>query len=145
MTLARQERVFESDPDARTAPPPEPVVPLRPEGESMTDVARRAGDPRAGRALAQANGEESMRMPVGATVAVSGGVRLGGPAGLVGGGKGFRLDAERLLQRDGSRTLATDRGASFALGGAAKVEGSASLSADVGAGRGLKDLIRFEE
>lgn len=53
------------------------------------------------------------------------------------------VDVERLRPRAESATVATDRGASFSLGGRASVDGSAGLSADVGARAGAR--IRFGE
>lgn len=55
------------------------------------------------------------------------------------------LNTRSLLPRADSVGLATDHGAQFGVGGRAKVEGSASLSADVGVHASLASKIRFDE
>jgi hypothetical protein len=55
------------------------------------------------------------------------------------------LDVRRLIKPGESVTVATDSGASFAVGGKASIEGSTSLSADVGASASLRSRIQFEE
>lgn len=224
LSLTQQEHVFDSNRDPAGAPPAEPVQAFTPQGESVTDVAARGGSPGASRALAAANGLESIRFPGGA-VSVSASVSLSGPvafasggAGLsagigagigggisggigggvgisggigagigggIGGGVGisagigvgggvsingsasagvsltegafaglrssadqrgsFSLNTTRLTQRNQSLSVATDSGASFSVGGQASLQGSASLSADVGASTSLRARIQFEE
>jgi hypothetical protein len=56
-----------------------------------------------------------------------------------------RVDPSRLLQANAGATLGSDRGATFALGGRARVTGSTSLRADVGASTPLSTRLRFEE
>ncbi len=55
------------------------------------------------------------------------------------------LDTSRLLPRSEAPSLATDSGASFHVGGQARVEASASMRADVGATASLRTRIQFEE
>ncbi|MDH5666852.1 MAG: hypothetical protein OEY86_02425 [Nitrospira sp.] len=55
------------------------------------------------------------------------------------------LNPRALIPRADSVGLATDHGAQFSVGGRAKVEGSASLSADVGVNASLASKIRFDE
>lgn len=55
------------------------------------------------------------------------------------------LNPHTLLPRTDSVGLATDHGAQFAVGGRAKMEGSASLSADVGVNASLASKIQFDE
>ena len=106
----------------------------------------------------------------GAGVGISGGIGLSGGVGIGGsiGGSasagvsatqgafgGLRtkssngavspLNPQALLPRADSVGLATDHGAQFAVGGRAKVEGSASLSADVGVNASLASKIQFDE
>ena len=57
----------------------------------------------------------------------------------------WSLDVDRLLPEPQSAHLATGAGASFAVGGKALVEGSASLRADVGAGVSSRSRLTFEE
>jgi len=97
-------------------------------------------------------------------IGVSGGVGIGGSIGgsasagvsatqgAFGGlratsstGAPSSLNSRTLLPRADSVGLATDHGAQFAVGGRAKVEGSASLSADVGVNASLASKIRFDE
>lgn len=56
----------------------------------------------------------------------------------------IRLNTDRLIQRRESFSITSDRGASFQLGGRATLEGSSSLSSDVGASASLKTRIQFE-
>ncbi|MDO8356514.1 MAG: hypothetical protein Q7U76_09015 [Nitrospirota bacterium] len=55
------------------------------------------------------------------------------------------LNPQSLFPRSDSVGLATDQGAQFGVGGRAKMEGSASLSADVGVNASLASKIRFDE
>jgi hypothetical protein len=167
-------------------------------GFGASAVAAAGGNPRAARAIAAANSEESVRFSSGASLTVGGGPELrpaaafspgagtaaGSGAGVSGsgsvsgsvsgsagaglaiggsasagvsasegafaglraaaaaGGSG-RIDTGRLLAGGATTALATDRGASFSLGGKAEVVGSGSLGADVSGG-GLRGRIRFE-
>jgi hypothetical protein len=56
----------------------------------------------------------------------------------------IRLNTDRLIQRRESFSITSDHGASFQLGGRATLEGSSSLSSDVGASASLKTRIQFE-
>jgi len=55
------------------------------------------------------------------------------------------VDTSLLIKRSESLGVATDSGASFSVGGKARIEGSTSLSADVGASASLKARIQFED
>ena len=57
----------------------------------------------------------------------------------------FSLSTRKLIRKSETSTLATDSGASFRLGGRAATTGSVGLSADVGAGAGLKSRIQFKD
>lgn len=117
LSLSQQEKVFDSNRNPDGAPPPEPVEAFTPEGDSVTDVATRGGDPGASRALAAANGLESMRFPSGA-VSVSASVSLSGPVAFASGGAGIGIGG----------------GAGIGIGGGA----SAGVSATEGAFAGLR-------
>lgn len=206
LTLSRQDKVFaRGDHTAKFDMPqekPEPVeVPttggsgparqrnLGGGGSYATQVAAGAGDASAGRAIAAANGEESMRFSTGAPLTVDGGVNLGPPVAFASGGAGVglgisgglgvsggagltfgasasagvsasagafaglraapparaRLDVERLVRRSDTASLGVDDSASFSLGGQPRIQGSASLSADVGASASLRSRIQFRE
>lgn len=95
----------------------------------------------------------------GAGIGVSGGVSIGGSAsagisvseGAFAGLRvstisqsSFNLDTTQLIKRSESISLATDSNASFRVGGQASIEGSTSLSADVGASASLRARIQFE-
>ena len=55
------------------------------------------------------------------------------------------LNPRPLFPQSDSVGLATDQGAQFGVGGRAKLDGSASLSADVGVNASLASKIRFDE
>jgi hypothetical protein len=59
-------------------------------------------------------------------------------------GFGASLDVQKLLPQKPSVRMSTDSGATFKVGGKASVEGSASLSADVGASATLRGRVRFD-
>jgi hypothetical protein len=218
LTLSRQDKVFEKA-GTRNFKMPEDdltpdtvVVPTAPGGgprNSAAGLSSQLGAPDAARALAAANGQESLRFSAGAALSVGGSVSLGPPvafasagasagfgigatagagvgagAGLslgasAGGGIGLgisagasasgsagvsasagafaglraptatlsagaKLDTQGLLPTSQSARLATDNGATFKVGGKASIEGSASLSADVGASATLRSRIQFD-
>jgi hypothetical protein len=126
LTLARQDRVFEPAPqpkaDSRTGD--EPVqVPLGGGAQFATQLGASAGDVRAGRVIAAANGEESMRFSAGAAASLSVSAELGPPVAFASGGAGLGLEA--------SGGLGAGAGAGFGIGG------GVSASAGVGAGAGV--------
>lgn len=145
------------------------TVQAQPPGESdgrgVTQVATQAGNPDAARAIATENGIENMRFPGGAPlqlnaslpgvgdsamvgVSVSAGGNIGGLfAGLhseskasVSGG----LKLSNFLRPSATATLGTEDPSAFALGGKARLQGSASLKADVGKPGALKANIEFD-
>jgi Contractile injection system tube protein len=230
LTLAQQDQVFEStspssgaSADHRPGPQFDAVEVPGSSGQDATSLASQSGNERAGRALAAANGLESMRFTAGASLTVEASVKLGPPvafatggaslgagagigvgvgvsagagigigggvgvgvsagagvgvsagAGIgvgvgvsVGGGasagvsasegafaglrssveaqKSVGLDPARLFSRGQSVIVATDSGAKFRVGGQAMIEGSTSLSADVGASSSLRARLQFDE
>ena len=78
------------DLDVRNSPPPQQANATAKDGRGTTGVATEAGDARAGRALAAANGLESMRMPDGGELSITDDVEIIPPAafsvGAVAGG-----------------------------------------------------------
>jgi hypothetical protein len=127
--------------------------PISPGGTGTTGAATRAGDPKAGRALAAANGIENMRMAGGGTVAISAGVRLQAAAGFrlgagasagagigigaeagASGGAGFGIGATA----GGGISAGFGAGAAAGLGASAGFEagGSAAFGASAGLGTG---------
>jgi hypothetical protein len=92
-----------------------------PGGRGTTEMATKAGDPRAGRMLAAANRIENMRMAAGGVAAVSGGVQLKAAAG-------FSLSASAGIG------ISAGAGAGFGIGASAGAGASASVGAGAGAG-----------
>lgn len=149
LTLSSQDTVF----DPTTGGPvdvdgsltPEPVkVPTPPGGAAQ--AAAKAGDPRAARALAAANGLDSLRFGGGAGggLSIGAGVKIGPPAGgAMQVRVGAKLNPAALLPRPPTGGVATDRNAIFGVGGKAHVEAPASLRADVGNRTSLNARIRF--
>ena len=164
LTLVQQDQVFDPDfnpaTDTGGSLDTSPVVAP---GGSASDAAGRAGDPRAARAIAAANGQESLRFGSGDGLLVGGGVELGAAAsfsagagaGVSGGafaglsantGASARLNPGRLSA--GLETgigAGVDADAGFGLDGSATIGGSASLRAEVGAGVSLRARIQFDE
>lgn len=156
MTLAQQEKVFDSNRDPAGAPPPEPVEAFTPQGDSVTDVATRGGNPGATRALAAANGLESIRFPGGA-VSVSASVSLGGPVAFASGGAGLSAGigggigggisagigggASAGISGGISGSIGISGGASAGISGGIGISGGASagISATEGAFAGLRE------
>jgi hypothetical protein len=231
LTLSRQDVVFEpgkslpaDDPEKGKREPvevpatggaPGPQRQLGGGGQYATQLGASAGDTRAGRAIAAANGQESMRFSAGAALSVDAAIELGPPVAFASGGAGFdvsggasvtgglditggsgfgasagaavgasgagasasasaaafggrasagvsasagafaglrstavprtTLDVERLVRRSETVSLGVDDTATFSLGGQASIQGSASLSADVGASTSLRTRIQFRE
>ncbi|WP_143467524.1 CIS tube protein [Leptolyngbya ohadii] len=224
LTLSQQDKVFEfqessQSTDTRESLQPEPVVVPNRSGQNATRLGTQTGNSRAGRAIAAANGQASMRFFAGGAIGVSSAVTLGAPVafatggagasfgvgggigGSIGGGVGIsggigggigggisggigggigggisggtriggsasagisaregafaglrsptsrniKLDTDRLISRSESFSVTTDRDASFQLGGRATLEGSTSLSANVGASASLRTRIQFKE
>lgn len=159
--LTSQEQVFAGGSDkkmnVRGSLTPEPVEmfvpkPLenRPRG-SPFDIAMRAGAPGAARAIAAANGVDSLRFASAGPLTVSGGAVRTGPVGFsapvsLPAAERTRasVDLRRLTRSREDAGLATDRDATFSLGGAAHVDGPASLRADVGQNASLRSRVRFE-
>jgi hypothetical protein len=230
LTMSRQDKVFEPSDTSGTADvagsPAFDTVELPGGGnQDATAVATRGGNSRAGRAVAAANGFESMRFSSGA-ITVGGAVSLRGPVAFASGGAGISagaslgiglgvsgevsvsggtgvgsagtagigsgvsggasasaglevsatvggrasagvaasagafsslrlsaasrrtasvsLETRRLVRQGQSAPFSTSARASFGIGGQARVQGSASLSADVGQGASLRNRIAFD-
>jgi hypothetical protein len=134
LTLAQQDKVFDSNRDPDGAPPPEPVEAFTPQGDSVTDVASRGGNPGATRALAAANSLESIRFPSGA-VSVSASVSLGGPVAFASGGAGLSAGIGGGIGIGGISAGASG-GISGGIGGGIGIGGgvSAGIGGGIGAG-----------
>jgi hypothetical protein len=120
LTMAQQDTVFAADAPKDKSDDEETVdVPLA-QGDDATSTASRGCSPDAGRGLAAANGQESMRFPIGGSLTIGGGVPLGPPVGFSAGG--------------GAAALGVSASAGFSAGGHA----SAGISASAGAFAGLR-------
>ncbi|OLE52298.1 MAG: hypothetical protein AUG51_18875 [Acidobacteria bacterium 13_1_20CM_3_53_8] len=123
LTLSRQDEVFSDDSGggggADGSSPGEDAVDA-PAGvdQSATDTATASGDPSAGRDIAAANGEESMRFPSG-PMTVDPSVQLGPPVAFASGGAGLSA------------------GAGIGVGGGIGIGGGVSAGAGLSAGGGL--------
>ena len=177
ITMASQDKVFEGGSNATKAAtggsaglPNSSVPAAGSNGKGATDLATKAGNPAAAKAIASANGLDSMRFPGSAAIELDASVSLQGPAGFASAGLGFGVDGDigisaggaafsglqsaansattslkldGFLQADASAGLGIDAG-SVALGGGASLQGGASLKADVGAAGAFKGRIEFD-
>jgi hypothetical protein len=105
--------------------------PLPTGGTGATGVAANAGDPSGGRAIAAANGMESMRFSAGASVAVSAGVQLQAAAGFsIGVSAGIGASAGIGFG------IGASAGGGIGIGGGAGIGASAGLGGFAGASAG---------
>jgi hypothetical protein len=149
-----------NNPNAVQAPPPGPN-----DGRGVTQLAAQAGNPEAARAIAAQNGIENMRFPGSASLQLNASFTSRGPASLAGGsfkagvnvggvfaGLHTRSEANvsggiklsNFLRPSTTASLGTEDPSSFALGGQARLEGSAGFKADVGKSGALKARIEFD-
>jgi hypothetical protein len=154
LSLAGQDKVFEQLTSGDRSRRAEPLMQtLAAGGESLTALASRGGNPAAGRALATANAQESMRLATGA-IAVNASISPTPPMAFASGGAtlGFggavkpptlRLDPERLRRPPPLPGVDTGPGAGFQVGGQVVSTGPGGLKADVGATRRLQDRVQF--
>jgi hypothetical protein len=133
LTLASQDKVFESlsqGSDKKF----EPVVQnLVTNSESLTDVATKAGNPNAARAIATNNGLESIRFPAGA-IALSSEIQLSAPAAFASGQAGLNAGIGAGFGVDFGAGFGVSGGGNLAIGGQA----SAGIAASEGAFAGLR-------
>jgi hypothetical protein len=148
LSLSRQDNVFEpglhSAFDTRLDEPQPVEVPATPRndsgpggpqgrgGQDATRLAVSAGNARAGRAIAAANGESSMRFSTGAALTVSPSIELGPPLAFASGGAGLGVGISGGI--GASAGASASASASIAFGGRA----SAGVSASAGAFAGLR-------
>jgi len=129
ISMSSQDDVFEGGSAAKnagtsdSAGQPNSAVPTNPvNGKGITDVATRAGDPGAAKAIAASNGVENMRFPGDSAVELDASVALKGPSGFAGAG----------LSLGGG----LDLGVETNLGISAGISVGSGLSAGVSAGAG---------
>ncbi|MDZ7754056.1 MAG: hypothetical protein U5S82_21055 [Gammaproteobacteria bacterium] len=173
LTLASQDEVFEGGSSERTAnttgslaastginsvqtpPPPDS------DGRGVTQVATQAGNPTAARAIAAQNGLENMRFTGGAQLQLNASVSAAGVSSLAAvsgaagsafgglhtqakGAPGGAIKLNSFLRPAGTAQLGTEAVAAFAVGGQARLQGSASFKADVGTAGALKARMEFD-
>ncbi|MDT8760257.1 hypothetical protein MZO42_16270 [Sphingomonas psychrotolerans] len=131
--------------DPAFAPPDVIVLPAEPKFASLTAAATRAGDPKAGRALAAFNGVENMRAGGGATAMAGASANLSAAAGFsmsggvsAGASIGFGMGASAGLSASagigGSVGVGMAAGAGGGIGGGAGFSAGAGFGASAGAG-----------
>lgn len=121
LTLASQDKVFESLSQGSDRKFEPLVQNLATSSESLTDVATQAGNPNAARAIAANNGLESIRFPAGA-IALSAEIQLSPAAAFASGQAGLNAG------------FGISGGGNLAIGGQA----SAGIAASEGAFAGLR-------
>jgi len=131
------------------------------DGWGLARIAAQAGNPGAARDIAALNNIENMRFPgssrlelkaslsVSGPAAISGGVSAGGSADFAGLRTEMAKSSGRLsfagFQRSGTTLcLGAENPAAFAVGGRARLQGSASFTADVGRAGALKARLEFD-
>jgi contractile injection system tube protein len=164
LTLSRQDQVFDDAPGAapQDAGPMDDDLALDTPASSAADVANAGESPEAARAVAAANGQESLRfgdgspLTVGASVTLkppaafaAGGIGIGGGVGLgigIGGSAGIGIGASAGIGIGVSAGIGISAGAgagaSIGIGGgisaSAGMSGMSRLSATEGAFAGLR-------
>lgn len=134
LTLVQQDRVFDKmskDGGAKYDLAPNPQfdaieVPGSAEQDARS-LAAQSGDARAGRAIAAANGLESMRFTAGAAITVDASVTLGAPVAFATGGASFSAGAD----------IGLGGGLGVSAGAGAGIGAGIGVSGGVGSGGGL--------
>lgn len=159
LSLASQDAVFERLASGDASRRAEPLVQtLAAGGESLAAVASRGGNPAAARAIAAANGLETMRLATGA-IALSDAIPLAPPLAFDSAGASTRMGALRSPAGSGATRPRLDLGrirnalplaaveagpaAGFQVGGQVVGAGPGGLKADVGATKRLQDRLQF--
>jgi hypothetical protein len=133
ITMSSQDKVF----DPKTAGTnnstgePNSAVPVTPgEGKGATELATKAGNPGAAKAIASSNGMESMRFSQGGSVELDSSISLKGPSGFASVGIGLDVGAG----------LDSNAGLNLSAGVSVGSNLSAGVSASAGAFSGLKTV-----
>jgi hypothetical protein len=140
-TVALAMKGVRRDSVAPDAPPAAVLNTLPAGGTGATDAATRAGDPTAGRAIAAANGLESMRAAAGASVVVSGGVQVRAAASFSAGAGasaaasfGVGAGAAAGFGAGAAAGFGAGAAAGFGGGGGGGISAGASFGASASAG-----------
>jgi hypothetical protein len=139
LTLSKQDEVFApsakgekintagslgvSDPGAVQAPP----------GRDASSLSAGAGDPRAARSIAEANGLESLRFSGSASATVGASATLGAPSAFASGGAGLGVGGGAGIGVSAGASLGVSAGAGIGFSGGA----GAGIGISAGAGAGL--------
>jgi hypothetical protein len=141
LTLANQDKVFESLSQGSDKKFEPLVQNLAASSESLTDLATQAGNPNAARAIATNNGLESIRFPSGA-IALSAEIQLSPAAAFASGQAGLSAGFGAGI----SAGIGVDFGASFGVSGGGNLaiggQASAGIAASEGAFAGLRIAAR---
>lgn len=137
------------------------------DGRGVTQTATQGGNPGAARDIAARNGIENMRFPgtaplqlnasfttagassmagmsASANVRASAGGAFAGLHMQTGASVGGGIKLSNFMRPSATATLGTEDASAFALGGQARLQGSASFKADVGKSGALKARIEFD-
>lgn len=147
LTLSAQDKVFEGGSNEKKAGtrgspdfPNDSLPATAPPGKGATDVANKAGNPDATRAIADFNGIENLRFPGSATLEISESFPLKPPAAFASGGLGASAGLGLGLDIGGG--IGASAGAGLDLQAEASV--GASLSAGVSATAGAFSGLRTQ-
>jgi hypothetical protein len=138
--MAAQDQIFDdkNEQSADLAPPGDSALA---DGADASSAARDAGDPRAARGIAGANGEASLRFGASASLEVSADVSISAAAGFAtGASAGIGLGAGASL----GGGIGAGAGASFGAGAGIDFGAGAGFSAGAGFGAGASAGIGFE-
>jgi len=151
LSLVQQDKIFEPGSSKADETLPQGVDVPNGEASDATSTASRGGDPNAGRAVAAANGLESMRFPSGAVINVGASVQLGAAAAFATGGAGisasagFGISGGAGFDISGGAGFGISAGAGFDISGGAglDISGSAGFGVSGGAGFGVSGGAGF--
>lgn len=161
LTLSRQDQVFDDAPDTapQNAGPMNDDFARDTSATSAADAANAGESPDAARAVAQANGQESLRFGNGSPLTVSTavtlkppavfaaagaglGIGLGGSAGLgIGGSAGIGIGGSAGIGAGAAAGIGIGAGAVIAVGASAGISGLSRLPATEGAFAGLRTTV----
>jgi hypothetical protein len=150
LTFSRQEEVFDSSFNSGNTPPDRAVD--IPPGQSASQLASLGGAPDAGRAIAAANNQDSLRFPSGAftldptikltppvafasgAIGLSAGVGFSAGAGFgIGGSAGFGIGGSAGISGSAGFGVSSRSGISGGIGASASVRGGIGANGAVGA------------
>ena len=135
ITMSSQDKVFDAKTAGTNNPTGEPnsAVPATPgEGKGATELATKAGNPGAAKAIASSNGMESMRFSQGGSVELDSSISLKRPSGFASVGMG--------LDVGGGLNAGISGGFGLSAGISVGSNLSAGVSASAGAFSGLKTI-----